>query len=72
MKMPFLCTAAGQLVSRVQRVMGVDFMYQPPPKSRVPYAAALKIQSKCALRLWPCHMLRAMTLHDVLHERCCP
>ena len=34
---------AGQLVARIQRVMGVEFIYQPPPKNRVPYAAALKI-----------------------------
>ena len=37
--------SAGQLVSRLQRVVGVDFVYQPPPKSRVPYAAALKGQT---------------------------
>ena len=27
---------------RVQRVLGAEFFYQPPPKSTVPYAASLK------------------------------
>ncbi len=30
---------------RLQRVLGVDFSYQPPPRSVVPCAAALKGQS---------------------------
>jgi hypothetical protein len=29
-------------VPRIQRVLGVEFSYQPPPKSTVPYAASLK------------------------------
>jgi hypothetical protein len=33
---------AGQAVPRIQRVLGVEFSYQPPPKSTVPYAASLK------------------------------
>ncbi|GBF97607.1 hypothetical protein Rsub_10743 [Raphidocelis subcapitata] len=33
---------SGQAVPRVQRVLGVEFAYQPPPKSTVPYAASLK------------------------------
>ncbi|KAG1655368.1 hypothetical protein FOA52_012095 [Chlamydomonas sp. UWO 241] len=33
---------SGQAVGRLQRVCGVDFSYQPPPKSIVPFAAALK------------------------------
>ena len=33
---------AGQAVGRAQLVMGVEFSYQPPPKSVVPFAAALK------------------------------
>ncbi|PNG99482.1 hypothetical protein TSOC_014738, partial [Tetrabaena socialis] len=33
-----------QAVPRQQRVMGVDFCYQPPPRSVVPCAAALKGQ----------------------------
>lgn len=37
-------TAAGQAVPRTQRVAGVDFSYQPPPRHIVPYAAALKGQ----------------------------
>lgn len=32
----------GQAVGRVQRIMGVEFSYQPPPKNVVPFAAALK------------------------------
>ncbi|GAX73639.1 hypothetical protein CEUSTIGMA_g1090.t1 [Chlamydomonas eustigma] len=32
----------GLTVGRSQKVMGVEFSYQPPPKSVVPYAAALK------------------------------
>lgn len=32
----------GQAVPRAQRVLGVEFSYQPPPKSTVPYAASLK------------------------------
>ena len=35
---------SGQAVNRSQTVMGVEFSYQPPPKSVVPYAAALKGQ----------------------------
>lgn len=27
---------------RTQRVLGVEFSYQPPPKSTVPFAASLK------------------------------
>ena len=34
--------AAGMCVSRVQKVRGVEFSYQPPPRNVVPYAAALK------------------------------
>ena len=33
---------SGQFVSRIQRIHGVDFTYQPPPRSVVPFAAALK------------------------------
>ncbi len=33
---------SGQAVGRAQQVMGVEFSYQPPPKSVVPFAAALK------------------------------
>ena len=33
---------AGQAVPRAQRVLGVEFSYQPPPKNVVPYAASLK------------------------------
>ncbi|KAK2076624.1 hypothetical protein QBZ16_005384 [Prototheca wickerhamii] len=33
---------AGQSVSRIQRVHGVEFAYQPPPRSQVPNAATLK------------------------------
>lgn len=32
----------GQAVPRIQRVLGVEFSYQPPPKCTVPYAASLK------------------------------
>ena len=35
---------AGQFVARIQKVRGVDFSYQPPPRNIVPYAAALKGQ----------------------------
>ena len=35
---------AGQSVSRIQHVGGVDFSYQPPPRNIVPYAASLKGQ----------------------------
>lgn len=37
--------AAGQSVGRIQHVEGVDFSYQPPPRTAVPYAASLKGQS---------------------------
>lgn len=37
--------AAGMCVSRVQKVRGVEFSYQPPPRNVVPYAAALKGQN---------------------------
>lgn len=42
---------AGHTVARVQRVGGIDFHYQPPPRSVVPFAAALKGQSsgRCAV-----------------------
>lgn len=33
---------AGQSVCRIQRVHGVEFAYQPPPRSQVPNAATLK------------------------------
>ena len=36
---------AGQSVERVQMVRGIEFCYQPPPRSAVPYAAALKGQN---------------------------
>lgn len=36
----------GQAVPRQQRVLGVDFCYQPPPRSVVPCAAALKGQQE--------------------------
>ncbi|EFJ48158.1 hypothetical protein VOLCADRAFT_91222, partial [Volvox carteri f. nagariensis] len=36
----------GQAVARQQRVLGVDFCYQPPPRSVVPCAAALKGQQE--------------------------
>ena len=39
---------AGQVVSRSQQVMGVEFFYQPPPRSIVPFAACLKGHSKYA------------------------
>ena len=32
----------GQYVDRIQEIMGVKFFYSPPPRSAVPYAAALK------------------------------
>lgn len=32
----------GQAVPRIQRVCGVEFCYQPPPRNVVPFAAALK------------------------------
>ncbi|KAG2489012.1 hypothetical protein HYH03_012451 [Edaphochlamys debaryana] len=32
----------GQAVPRLQRVLGVDFCYQPPPRAAAPSAAALK------------------------------
>jgi hypothetical protein len=35
-------THVGQAVPRIQRVLGVEFSYQPPPKSTVPFAASLK------------------------------
>lgn len=35
----------GQTVDRIQRIRGVDFYYSPPPRSAVPYAAALKPDS---------------------------
>ena len=38
-----ICTA-GQCVARIQKVRGVEFSYQPPPRNIVPYAAALKGQ----------------------------
>ncbi len=38
----------GQAVPRQQRVLGVDFCYQPPPRSVVPCAAALKGQQERA------------------------
>ena len=37
---------AGQVVSRSQHVAGVEFFYQPPPRSVVPLAACLKGHSK--------------------------
>ncbi|KAL4423797.1 hypothetical protein ABPG75_001098 [Micractinium tetrahymenae] len=36
---------AGQSVARIQHVSGVEFHYQPPPRSVVPFAASLKGQS---------------------------
>ncbi|KAL4446280.1 hypothetical protein ABPG77_003087 [Micractinium sp. CCAP 211/92] len=36
---------AGQSVPRIQHVAGVEFHYQPPPRSVVPFAASLKGQS---------------------------
>lgn len=39
---PAMCTCVGQAVPRQQRIMGVEFSYQPPPRNVVPYAAALK------------------------------
>ena len=35
---------AGECVSRTQTIHGIDFSYQPPPRTVVPYAAALKGQ----------------------------
>jgi hypothetical protein len=35
----------GQTVDRIQRIRGVEFYYSPPPRSAVPYAAALKPDS---------------------------
>ncbi len=37
---------AGQVVSRSQHVAGVEFFYQPPPRSVVPFAACLKGHSR--------------------------
>jgi hypothetical protein len=37
-----LYSTAGHSVSRMQPVSGIDFCYQPPPRSVVPHAAALK------------------------------
>ena len=37
---------AGQVVPRSQYVAGVEFYYQPPPRSVVPFAACLKGHSK--------------------------
>ncbi|KAL4552573.1 hypothetical protein Ndes2526B_g02500 [Nannochloris sp. 'desiccata'] len=37
---------AGQVVPRSQHVAGVEFFYQPPPRSVVPFAACLKGHSK--------------------------
>ncbi len=48
----------GQFVGRIQKVRGVEFSYQPPPRNIVPYAAALKGQHpRCVLfsRHAPCH-----------------
>ena len=36
---------AGQCVSSTQRMHGIDFSYQPPPRTIVPHAAGLKGQS---------------------------
>jgi len=36
---------AGQCVSSTQRIHGIDFSYQPPPRTVVPHAAGLKGQS---------------------------
>lgn len=33
----------GQLVEKKQRIMGLNFYYQPPPRSLVPYAAGLRV-----------------------------
>ena len=41
-KLLVCCGCAGKMVARIQRVMGVEFIYQPPPRTRVPFAAALK------------------------------
>lgn len=38
----------GQAVDRVQRIRGIEFYYSPPPRSAVPYAAALKPDSSSA------------------------
>jgi hypothetical protein len=37
---------AGQVVPRSQHVAGVEFFYQPPPRSIVPFAACLKGHSR--------------------------
>jgi hypothetical protein len=37
---------AGQVVPRSQHVAGVEFFYQPPPRSVVPFAACLKGHSR--------------------------
>jgi len=36
----------GQIVPHVQHVSGVDFFYQPPPRSKMPQAASLKGHTK--------------------------
>lgn len=41
---PLFLLLPGKCVSRQQRVHGVDFCYQPPPRNIVPCAAALKGQ----------------------------
>lgn len=37
---------AGKIVSHVQHVSGIDFFYQPPPRSKMPQAASLKGNAK--------------------------
>ena len=43
------CFAAGQYVSQMQRIHGIDFVYHPPPRNVVPHAAALQsLQTRSA------------------------
>ncbi|KFM25482.1 hypothetical protein F751_0509 [Auxenochlorella protothecoides] len=49
-----LCEGAfcGQAVDRVQVIGSVDFMYQPPPRHAVPFAASLRADSDSMARGW--------------------
>ncbi|KAK9801944.1 hypothetical protein WJX73_008785 [Symbiochloris irregularis] len=53
----------GESVSRIQTVHGIDFMYQPPPRNVVPYAASLKNQGNASSATRVLNPLPKSTLH---------
>ena len=64
--------APGQFVSRLQPVCGINFCYQPPPRSAVPYAAALRGQApRCNMKSRPARPVPPPNLDPIWRLHSC-